>query len=183
MMTRIIIRTETEADYETITVVNDLAFGRGNEGKLVKALREIEGFEPRLSLVAELGGELIGQTDSKTIGHVLFTPITIQGVESDYPSLSLGPIAVIPDYQKDGIGGKLILEGHRIALELGYTSVILLGHPSYYPRFGYRTAELWGLTNPWGIHNEAFMVIELVEGSLEGKAGLVIYPEAFNQAT
>jgi predicted N-acetyltransferase YhbS len=77
----------------------------------------------------------------------------------------------------------LITAGHQKAVELGYTSVVLLGHPSYYPRFGYRMGAIWGLTNPWGIHNEAFMAIELVKGSLESKAGLVVYPEAFNQAT
>jgi predicted N-acetyltransferase YhbS len=108
--------------------------------------------------------------------------VTIQSAGSDYPTLSLGPIAVLPKYQKEGIGGMLINTGHKKALELGYMSVVLLGHPSYYPRFGYRMAAIWGLTNPWGIHTEAFMAIELVKGSLDEKAGLVVYPKAFNQA-
>ena len=176
------IRAETEADYEAITQVNDLAFGRENEGRLVVALREHEDFDPRLSLVAECQGEVIGHPDCKIIGHALFTPIRIQTPKAEHPTLGLGPIAVLPKHQKCGTGGKLIQVGHRIARDLGYTSVILLGHPSYYPRFGYRMAAMWGLTNPWGIHNEAFMAIELVDGSLADKAGLVVYPEAFDDA-
>jgi putative acetyltransferase len=175
MNQKLTIRTETLEDYAAITKINDLAFGRLEEGKLVEVLRQLEGFDPKLSLVAE--------RDDEIIGHILLNPVTIQGDAGVYPSLSLGPIAVLPEYQNQGVGGRLIEAGHRGALELGYDSVVLLGHPSYYPRFGYRMAKIWGLTNPWGINDEPFMAIELVEGSLEGKAGMVIYPDAFNEAT
>jgi predicted N-acetyltransferase YhbS len=175
MHQELIIRPETPEDYNAITRTNEQAFGRVEEGKLVEALRQLEGFDPRLSLVAEQDGEIIG--------HILLNPVTIQADGVQYPSLSLGPIAVLPEYQHQGIGGRLVAAGHRAALELGYDSVILLGHPSYYPRFGYRMAKTWGLTNSWGINDEPFMAIELVEGSLEGKAGIVIYPDAFNEAT
>jgi putative acetyltransferase len=175
MNQKLTIRTETLEDYAAITKINDLAFGRLEEGKLVEVLRQLEGFDPKLSLVAE--------RDDEIIGHILLNPVTIQGDTGVYPCLSLGPIAVLPEYQKQGVGGRLIEAGHRAALELGYDSVVLLGHPSYYPRFGYRMAKIWGLTNPWGINDEPFMAIELVEGSLEGKAGMVIYPDAFNEAT
>jgi predicted N-acetyltransferase YhbS len=137
-------------------------------------LRLLEQFDPRLSLVAV--------KDNSVVGHILLFPTHIQAEDKSYPTLSLGPIAVLPDHQKQGIGGLLIDKGHQAALELGYASVILLGHPTYYPRFGYRMAALWGLTNPWGVHDEPFMAIELVKDSLVDKAGMVIYPAAFDQA-
>jgi len=175
MIKQVQIRHETSSDYPEITKINDLAFLRPNEGLLIHDLRNLDSFDPKLSLVAV--------KDKALVGHILLFPIFIQAKDATYPSLSLGPIAVHPDHQNRGIGGRLILEAHKNALRRGYTSVILLGHPGYYPRFGYRMAAIWGLTNPWGIHNEAFMAIELVEGSLFGKAGLAQYPGAFNQAT
>ena len=176
MTLEIDIRPETENDHVSIRRVNDLAFGRPEEGRLVDNLRQLPEFEPRLSLIAELDGQIIG--------HVLFSPIYIQGEDGEeYPCLSLGPIAVAPEYQEQGYGGKLIEAGHRAALELDYTAVLLLGHPGYYPRFGYLPAEKWEITNPWQIDDDPWMGIELVKGALECKAGLAIYPDAFNEAT
>ena len=176
MTLQITIRPEEKSDYTAITQVNDLAFDRPEEGRLVENLRQLPEFDPRLSLVAERKG--------KIIGHAMFCPIFIQSEDGEeYPSLSLGPIAVIPEYQKQGIGGQLIEAGHHAALELNYTSVVLLGHPEYYPRFGYLPAEKWDLVNHWNIDGDPWMAIELVEGALTGKAGVVVYPEAFNEAT
>ncbi|MFC1997017.1 GNAT family N-acetyltransferase, partial [Chloroflexota bacterium] len=163
MIQRVNIRAEQKSDYEEITNVNDLAFGRPEEGNLVDHLRKLPEFDPRLSLVAEING--------KIIGHALFYPTYIHGEDGEeYPCLSLGPIAVIPKYQKQGIGGRLIEAGHLSAMELGYTSIVLLGHPSYYPNFGYQPAKHWNLTNPWDFSDDPWMAIELVEGSLSGKA-------------
>lgn len=176
MNTMINIRSEEKSDYTAITEVNDLAFERPEEGGLIENLRQLPEFDPRLSLVAEI--------NEKIIGHAMFCPIHIQSENGEeYPCLSLGPIAVIPDYQKQGIGGQLIEAGHRAALELNYKSVVLLGHPEYYLRFGYLPAEKWELTNTWQIDGDPWMAVELVKGSLAGKAGVVMYPEAFNEAT
>jgi putative acetyltransferase len=173
---KITIRAEDESDQAAIRGVNDLAFGRPEEGCLVDNLRQLPEFEPRLSLVAEL--------DQEIVGHVLFFPIYIHAEDrEEYPCLSLGPIAVLPMFQKQGIGGKLIRAGHRAALDLDYTAVLLLGHPEYYPRFGYQPAKFWKIINPWQIMGEPWMAIELVEGALRGKAGLAVYPEAYNEAT
>ena len=175
MKQQIKIRSEVEADYSAIRRVNELAFGRPAEADLIENLRQLPEFEPLLSLVAEM--------DGKILGHGMFSPIFIQGKDGEeYPCLSLGPIAVVPEFQKQGIGGMLIQAGHRTALELDYNAVLLLGHPSYYPRFGYRLAENWNITNPWQISGEPWMAIELIEGALNGKAGLAVYPEAFNEA-
>ena len=169
------IRPETKNDCAAIRQVNDLAFGRPEEGRLVDNLRQLPEFDPRLSLVAELDGQIIG--------HALFSPISIQGKDGEeYPCLSLGPIAVIPEFQKQGVGGRLIENGHLAALELDFTAVLLLGHHGYYPRFGYRSANKWAITNPWNINIDPWMAIELIHGTLTGKAGMVAYPEAFNEA-
>jgi putative acetyltransferase len=176
MTTLLNIRPEEKSDYPVITQVNDLAFHRPEEGRLIENLRLLPAFDPRLSLVAEI--------KEKIVGHAIFSPIYIQ-TESDkkYPCLSLGPIAVLPEFQKQGIGGQLIEAGHLVAQGLNYTSVVLLGHPGYYPRFGYLPAEKWDLTNPWNVSGDPWMAIELVEGALEGKAGNVVYPGVFNEAT
>lgn len=168
------IRPETPADYEAIHRVNDVAFDRSNESKLIENLRQLDKFDARLSLIAEL--------EEKLVGHILFYPVIIRRVDAAFPSLSLGPVAVLPEYQKQGIGGELIRTGHVAAKKLGFDSVILLGHPEYYPRFGYQPAEKWGLTNPWHIEGDPFMALELVEGALAGKAGQVIYPAVFDDA-
>jgi predicted N-acetyltransferase YhbS len=94
----IIIRAEEEKDYAKITEVNDLAFGQKNEGLLVERLRQTENYIPALSLVAELNDEIIG--------HILFYPVTVQSAGSRYPTLSLGPMAVIPEYQRKGVGSR-----------------------------------------------------------------------------
>ena len=126
----------------------------------------------------------IALINDKIVGHALFLPIHIQGYDGrEYPCLSLGPIAVIPEFQNQGIGGQLIEVGHSTALILDFRSVVLLGHPGYYPRFGYKPAKRWNLTNPWGYTEEPWMAIELIENSLVGKGGLVVYPEAFNETT
>lgn len=174
-MNNLIIRSENSTDYNAINFVTDQAFKRPNEGILVSSLRRLPEFDPHLSLVAEI--------DHHIVGHVLFFPIKIQSEDNFFPSLNLGPIAVIPDFQQRGIGGKLIEAGHLAAKGLGYTSVILLGHPSYYPHFGYKLASTWDIRNPWNIHNDAFMALELVNGALEGVSGLAIYPQAFHGAT
>jgi putative acetyltransferase len=175
MTSQLLIRPETPQDIAAIQRVNNLAFGRTNEGELVVALKALQSFDPRLSLVAEREAEILG--------YVLFFPITIQAETDSVPALSLGPIAVHPNHQNKGIGGKLIRSGQAQALACGFTRVVLIGHPKYYPRFGYRKASSWGLTNPWNILGDAFMAIELVEGSFQDKGGLVSYPEVFNLVT
>jgi len=173
-MRNLIVRKEKTPDISSITRINDLAFNRVNEGKLILLLRNHKAFDPRLSLVADLGDMIIG--------YVLFFPIAIECDHGIFPSLSLGPIAVLPEFQGLGVGRKLIQHGHDAAISLEYKSVLVLGHSTYYPRFGYKPAAFWGLTNPWEIHTEAFMALELVSGYLEDKPGFCAYPKAFNEA-
>ena len=147
-----------------------MAFNQENESMLIDKIRAGDSFIPELSLVAELEGEIVG--------HILFSKIKILG-KDEYESLALGPMAVVPKHQKQGIGGKLITTGLEIAKKLGFESVIVVGHKDYYPKFGFKRASLWGIKCPFEVPDEAFMAIELVENSLKNKAGTVQYPKEF----
>lgn len=126
------IRPETVQDYPAIAAINARAFGFAPSEALIVALaRHHPAFDPELSLVAEL--------DGRVIGHVLFTRQVIRLLNADVPAVLLAPIAVDPAYHGQGFGGALIVEGHNIARAKGYTLSFLLGHATYYPRFGYRT--------------------------------------------
>ncbi|WP_455367207.1 GNAT family N-acetyltransferase, partial [[Eubacterium] cellulosolvens] len=114
------------------------------------------------------------------VGHILFSKIKIRG-EKDHETLALAPMAVLPKFQKQGIGGKLIREGLNKARELGFDSVIVLGHNEYYPRFGFERASKWNITCPFEVPDEAFMAIELNPGALSVKAGIVEYPKEFSE--
>ena len=169
---KIIIRPETDADYELITNVINLAFKQTNEGILVEKLRETSCFVSQLSLVALVKG--------KIVGHVLFYPITINTEKAFCSSLSLAPIAVHPDYQRRGIGSKLVEEGMEAAKRLGYSSVIVIGHSTYYPRFGFKTAKEYGISAPFDVPENAFFAKALVNKGLENcSGGKVVYPKEF----
>jgi predicted N-acetyltransferase YhbS len=174
ILNRLKIRGETENDYTRIREINDSAFGQKNEGRLIERLRQTESYIPELSLVAEL--------DNEIVGHILFYPIAIHSDTSKFPSISLGPMAVTPAFQSKGIGSRLVTDGLEAAKKLGHKSVIVVGHPEYYPKFGFKRASQWNIRVPFEVPDDAFLALELVEGELEGKRGLVEYPEEFNKA-
>ena len=174
-MNKVFIRSERENDLEQITVVNNLAFNQPSEGLMILALRKNEKFIPELSLVAEI--------DSKIVGHILFFPINIISGEKTYEVLSLAPMAVIPEYQRKGIGEKLVIEGLKKSKELGYKAVVVLGHPNYYPKFGFERASKWNIKPPVeDVPDEASMAIELKVGFLNDKAGVIEYPAEYYEA-
>lgn len=168
----IIVRQETDKDIEIVYEVVRSAFENaehtdGDEHNLVNRLRGSDAFIPELSLVAEHHGRIVG--------HILFTRMKI----GDHESLSLAPVSVIPEYQRQGVGGRLILEGHRIAAQMGFDSVILFGHPTYYPRFGYAPASKWNITAPFEAPDDAFMALELRENALQHVSGMVEHAKEF----
>lgn len=150
-----------------------MAFEQTNEGVLVEKLRLNPSFIKELSLVAELEG--------KVIGHILFFTIWIYNGNTKNQSLSLAPMSVLPEFQNQGVGGKLVSAGLKTAKKLGFKSVIVLGHPAYYPRFGFSLASKWDIKAPFDVPDEAFMAIELVEGKLDGISGIVEYPKEFEE--
>ena len=129
------IRIEGKDDYDQITEVNNLAFNQTNEGILISKLRETDKFIPGLSLVAELR--------KKIIGHILFYPLDIISGEKRSEILSLAPMAVLPEFQRKGIGKKLVIQGLKKSEALGFKAVVVLGHPEYYPKFGFERASKW----------------------------------------
>jgi len=165
------IRRETAGDHQNITVVNNLAFGQKNEGQLVMRLRKTKKFNPGLSLVAEVQGRIVG--------HILFYPIEIRSEGKVFPSLALAPMAVLPEYQRQGIGSQLVEEGLKKARKLGFSSVIVLGHAAYYPRFGFEPAGKWGIRPPFEVPGDVFMALELVRDGLKDIQGTVEYPPEF----
>ncbi|WP_336664617.1 N-acetyltransferase [Elizabethkingia meningoseptica] len=172
------IRTENHEDFEAVSALIQNAFEHEEhsdhtEHLLVDRLRKSSSFVPDLALVAEAEG--------KIAGYILLTEIKIKNDSAEILSLALAPVAVLQEYQGKGIGSALIKSAHQKAKELGYNSVVLLGHADYYPKFGYETAHLFGIELPFDVPKENCMVIELVKGSLQGVSGMVEYPEAFYQ--
>ncbi len=168
-----IIRPEKKKDYKAIHKVNELAFGGRGEADLIDDLRKIDSFIPELSLVAIQNKEIIG--------HILFSPIVIKSKKRVTSALTLAPMAVIPEFQNKGIGSKLVLRGLEDCRRHGHKIVVVIGHPEYYPRFGFLPARDRGLNAPFPVPDEAFMVLELVPGALKGAQGEVIFPPPFQK--
>lgn len=170
------IRQETEKDYKLSEAVVEKAFENAEQSDhkeqiLVDKLRRSDAFIPELSLVAEYNKEIVG--------HIMLTKLFIKNEDDIYESLALAPVSVLPEYQNKGIGSKLINQSLKIAKELGYKSVIVLGHDKYYPRFGFKPASIWGIKAQFDVPDEAFMALELEAGSLEDVTGSVVYSKEF----
>jgi len=172
----LVLRTENGADHDSVNALITKAFvgaqhSDGTEAAMVSRLRGSSQFVAELSIVAEL--------DKRLVGHILFSPITIRNENASIVSLALAPVSVHPKFQKQGIGGALIEEGHKRALSLGYKSSIVLGHASYYPRFGYAPASKWSIRASFPVPDQCFMARELVESSLSLARGVVEYTPEF----
>lgn len=168
----LIIRQETKNDFAAVFQLIISAFSGENEAKLVEALRLSNTFIPELSLVAII--------DHKIVGHILFTKIKIvDEKQNEVESLALAPLAVKPEFQKNGIGGKLIKAGLAKATSLNFKSVFVLGHKNYYPKFGFIPSTQWNIKSTFDVPIEAFMGIELINGGLERVTGTVKYPKEF----
>jgi putative acetyltransferase len=166
------VRAEAEADRAAVREVNERAFGGAVEADLVDALRA--SARPILSLVAEAGG--------RVVGHILFSPVTVESGSSSFAAMGLAPMAVLPELQRRGVGSALVRRGLEECLRAGHEAVFVLGHPEYYPRFGFETAARKGFGCEYPVPDEAFMVAELREGALAGRAGLVKYRPEFGGA-
>ena len=144
-----------------------LAFGQTQEGEIVDALRANGGV--LLSLVAVSNGTVVG--------HVLYSPIVVGSV---FQGAALGPMAVHPDYQRQGIGSQLVATGNRRLAEAGFPFVIVLGHAEFYPRFGFMPASALGITCEWEVPDDVFMVLILDRTKSEGLSGLAQYRSEFS---
>jgi putative acetyltransferase len=161
---------ERSTDYLEIAEVNNLAFGRENEAKLIDKIRNSDRFIPELSLVAKL--------DNKIVGHIMFSYIDFVAEETTRV-LALAPLAVLPKYQNRGIGNLLIKTGLEIAKKTASPMIIVLGEPKFYNRFGFKPTIAYGIKSPFDIPDEYFMVIFLTN-NIQNDRGKIIYPAAFN---
>ena len=166
------IRPECSVDIAAIRQVNNAAFPTPAEGQLVDALRAAG----RLSI------SLVAEHDGATVGHVAFSPVTLDGHADLRGGLGLAPVAVVPQFQAQGIGGRLIREALSVATAARCTFVVVLGEPAYYTRFGFVPATRFGLQNEYGVGDE-FMALELQAGSLARRAGLIRYAPEFATLT
>jgi putative acetyltransferase len=164
------IRPEREGDRAAIFALHAAAFGSDAEAKLVDRLRDARA--ATVSLVAE--------RDGRVVGHILFSPVRVESEAGEWSAIGLAPVSVAPEVQKDGIGSALIRAGFDACRAAGHGIVFVLGHPPYYPRFGFELAASHGLSYEGRpAFSPAFFVIELVPGALAERTGVVHYHEAF----
>lgn len=160
-------RPETSDDVPAIHAVNVAAFDTPSEAKLVDTLRAGPAWIPGLSIVAETADGVIA-------GHALLT----RGHIDDVPTLGLGPCAVVPAHQRSGAGTAAVRHALAAARDLGERHVVVLGHPEYYPRFGFRPASAFGISLPISVPDEAFMATGLIENE-DPPAGVMRYAAPF----
>jgi len=165
------VRAEASHDLASVHEVLVQAFPSEAEAKLVERLRGHT--DPQISLVAE-------NEAGQVVGHILFTPVEISSSSENATAMGLAPMAVLPTFQRQGIGSALVEAGLSACLAAGAPVVVVLGHPSYYPRFGFKLAWDVGLFYESPGANPAFMVQELEPGALRGRSGEVRYHAAFN---
>lgn len=168
----IAIRPELPADIEAIARVNDAAFGGPIESGVVAALRRSGRATISLVAVAESG----------VVGHIVFSPVTVEATGPPIAALGLGPMAVLPGCQRRGIGSRLVRAGLDECARRDTEVVVVLGHPQYYPRFGFVPAGTLGLRSEYDVPDDTFMAMELIAGVLGGRTGLVRYGREFADA-
>jgi putative acetyltransferase len=176
----IVIRPERAEDLAAIQNVNERAFGRREEGDIVDRLREC--CPDFLSLVADLR-DGTGTPVGGVVGALLFTPAVLESPDRRIEGMLLGPLAVLPERQRQGIGSALMRRGLELLRAQGCPFVILVGHPEYYPRFGFERASAHGLVSPWdGVPDEAWMVCILDAAAMAGAPGVVRVREEWGTA-
>ncbi|MHC4175404.1 MAG: GNAT family N-acetyltransferase [Planctomycetota bacterium] len=167
------IRKEETSDIEAIRNINNVVFDGPPEANVVDKLRK--KCDNCLSLVAVDGDEVVG--------HIMFSPATVEYDDGVIRGMGLAPMAVLPNRQRSGIGTALVERGLALLCEQGCPFVIVLGHADYYPRFGFVPASLYNLKSQWdGIPDEAFMILAFEQKALEGVHGVAKYREEFNEA-
>lgn len=164
------VRAELATDKDDVFNINTRAFEQPNEAHLVDAIRR--SGQAALSLVALL--------DEKLVAHIMYSPVRVENNPKNYTVWGLGPIAVLPENQRQGIGKALLKTSLEQCRARGVAAVVLLGHSSYYPKFGFEPAAAYGLSFKGEFSGDAFMVLELIEGVRFSLSGAVYYVPAFD---
>ena len=163
-----LVRDERPEDYAAVYRVNALAFGQEGEAALVERLR---GACAHISLVAV--------EDEQVVGHIFFSPVAVESEGAAFEAVGLAPMAVLPEFQNRGVGSRLVRRGLEECARRGHGVVFVLGHPEFYPRFGFTPAKAKGITCEYPVPDDVFMVLELKPGALGGRTGLVRYRPEF----
>jgi len=167
------IRKEQTSDEGQIRQINIRAFGQAAEADVVDALR----------IACPEGVSLVAMCEGKVVGHILFTPAVIEANEKKIWGMGLAPMSVLPEFQRQGIGTKLVQAGLAEITKTRQPFVIVLGHPEYYPRFGFVRASRYGIVSQWkGVPDEAFMILVLDEAELKDASGVGRYRAEFDAA-
>lgn len=165
------IRRETAGDQAAVRRLNEAAFGQADEADIIDALRS--ACADCISFVAVDHGMVVG--------HILFSPVTVDN--SSVAGMGLAPMAVLPAHQRKGIGSLLVRHGLAHLRRSGCPFVIVLGHPGYYPRFGFERASHFKLVSQWqGVPDEAFMVLVFDKDAMPGEGGVTRYRSEFDVA-
>ena len=168
----ITIRQEQPQDLKTIREVNRRAFAQTQEADLVDKLRQ--NYHNLLSLVAVIQNEVVG--------HILFTPVTIESAARTVRGMGLAPMAVLPEYQRQGIGSKLVRSGIEQLKKRQCPFIIVLGHAEYYPQFDFEPASRYGIRSEWQVEDGVFMILPLNESEMQGISGVARYSPEFAEA-
>lgn len=147
-----------------------MAFGQSDEADLVDSLR----------MAGALSISLVAVQHNVVVGHIAFSPVTIESDDGTFAALGLAPMAVLPQYQNSGIGSQLVVAGLRDCRRMGHVVVVVLGHPEYYPRFGFDPAGPFGIKWEHDAPEDAFMIAQLKAGALAGRTGVVRFHSAFD---
>ncbi|MCE5250944.1 N-acetyltransferase [bacterium] len=167
------IREEKKNDYDSVRIVNDRAFGRPHEGRIVDNIRE--SCSETVSLVAV--------SDREIVGHIFFSPAIIEIPSGLIKGMGLGPLAVLPEFQNRGVGSMLVTESIRIMKKMEYPFVMVVGHENYYPRFGFGRASSHGLKSQWEcVPDNVFMVMILDEPVMKDVSGTIRCRDEFDAA-
>jgi putative acetyltransferase len=174
-----VVRAEQPEDAAAIRHVNEAAFEGTIEADIVDNLRAAAAIT--LSMVATTPPAGSDEGEGAVIAHALFSPVTIGTGDPAACAVGLGPVAVLPGWQGQGVGTLLVEASLEILRTAGHTAVVVVGHPGFYSRFGFLPATRWGLTLDLEVPEEAFMALELRAGSLAGTSGEVLYRPEFGE--
>jgi len=163
------IRFEQPADAQPIHGLHLAAFGSAFEGAIVDTLRA----------AGVVVASLVADDEGDIVGHVVFSPVTMTG-RGDLRIVALAPMAVRPDRQRRGIGSALVSAGIEECRRIGVQAIFLVGHADYYPRFGFVQAASYGISCEFDVPDDVFMVLELAQGALQGRAGVVRFHDTFH---
>ncbi|WP_394698656.1 GNAT family N-acetyltransferase [uncultured Draconibacterium sp.] len=167
------IRKENKKDFIAIKALNNKAFGQTEEGIIIDRIRNSDA--ETLSLVAEM--------DNKIVGHIFYSSAEIVWNNQVIKGMGLAPMAVLPGYQKQGIGKRLIHESLYLLIHKKLSFIIVLGHKDYYPKFGFETASKHGIKCQWnGVPDEVFMVMILDKEKMKGVKGTAKYCDEWDDA-